>query len=337
MPDLGRADLILPMKAKIDRAYNAVLQGDLLNKQSIIELLSVEAQSPDGLYLRQKAHQASLQLTNKQAFIWGAIGLDYAYCPQNCDFCSFGAAWGLIKEEKIYSLQEIIAQVKEYAACGVHFIVLRTTQYYPLDILRQCVRTIREEVPGSYEIVANVGEFNLDMANELYLSGVDGIYHAIRLREGRDTRFQVEDRLKTLEAIRQSPLHLIHLVEPVGPEHTYEEIADRFLETVRCGAYISGVMARVPVKGTPLGDIPPISEENIAKITAVLRLSGGNVVKNICSHPASELSVQSGANVLVIETGAVPRDNQISHKRWKGFDCKKAKEIFSRNGFKVKA
>ena len=242
------------MLRKIDEAYQKALSGIVLDKQEIIDLLSVPVGSDECAYLCRKANEAAHVLTHDTAYLWGAIGLDYAPCPKSCDFCSFGAAWHLIKEPKVFTLPEILAQAREYVRCGVHFIVLRTTQYYPLERLCEYVRTIRQEIEGSYELILNVGEFNLDMANRLYESGVSGVYHAIRMREGTNTRFRVEDRLATLAAVKESPLKLIHLVEPLGLEHTNEEIADRFLGAVRYGAYISGVMARIPVAGTPLGN-----------------------------------------------------------------------------------
>lgn len=323
------------MLRKIDEAYRKALSGIVLDKQEIIDLLSVPVGSDECAYLCRKANEVAHVLTHDTAYLWGAIGLDYAPCPKSCDFCSFGAAWHLIKEPKVFALPEILDQVREYVRCGVHFIVLRTTQYYPLERLCEYVRTIRQEVEGSYELILNVGEFNLEMANRLYESGVSGVYHAIRMREGTNTRFRVEDRLATLAAVKESPLKLIHLVEPLGLEHTSEEIADRFLGAVRYGAYISGVMARIPVAGTPLGNKPQMSDEQVAKVIAVLRLSGGDTVQNICVHPASDMALASGANVVVIETGAIPRDTDLAVTKWKHFDCATAKRLFKSEGYTI--
>jgi len=143
------------------------------------------------------------------------------------------------------------------------------------------VEYIRREVPGNYELVLNTGEFDKAAADAFYNAGVRGIYHAIRLREGIDTRFNIDERRATLQAVRDSGLKLIHLVEPVGEEHTSGEIAERFLESVKYNVSISGIMARFPVEGTPLGNRRRISDEIIAKLIAVTRLSGGDTVQNI--------------------------------------------------------
>jgi len=325
------------MYQKIDNAFMKALEGEKLSRSEIIDLLRVDTLSDECVYLRKKANEASHILTGGKAYMWGAIGLDYASCPADCQFCSFGASWGLIETESTYTIASIIQKAREYVENQVHFIVLRTTQYYSLDTLIGYVQAIRDEVEGDYEIVINVGEFDVEMANRLHENGVNGVYHAIRLREGIDTQFNIEERLDTLSAVYQSPLSLIHLVEPVGPEHSYEEIADRFLCSLEYGVYISGIMARIPVKGTPLGDIPRLSDEEIAKMIAVLRLSGGSTVQHICVHPASELALQSGANVVVIETGAIPRDQVLASGKWMNFDYHAAKTLFEKNEFIVTA
>lgn len=323
------------MYARIDEAFQKALSGITLGREEILELLRIGTFSDECVYLRRKAYEASLLLTGGKAYLWGAIGLDYAYCAADCHFCSFGRSWGLIETEKIYTLPEILARVREYVDQQVHYIVMRTTQYYGLEQLMEYAQVIRREVAGTYEIIVNVGEFDTETANRMHAHGVDGVYHAIRLREGTDTHFRIEDRLDTLSAVKESPLQLIHLVEPVGIEHTYEEIADRFLGCIEYGACISGIMARIPVKGTPLGDMPQLSDEDIAKMTAVFRLAGGQTMKHICVHPASELAIQSGANVVVIETGAIPRDRELASGEWKHFDPEIARDLFTRNGFTV--
>ena len=212
-----------------DRQVKAdCLVGKPQKRDTIIALLDLEPGSQEYAYLCRAAREAAMVITGKEAYLWGAIGVDFAPCSMNCNFCSLGEAWGIVNHEVSYSEEEIIQQIRQYVSCGVRFIVLRTTEFYSVDTLCQFIKDIRAQVAGEYELVLNIGEFDVQTANKIYESGVSGIYHALRLGEGRDTAFDPAQRNDTLNSVHRSPLKLIHLLEPVGMEHTSEEIADVF-------------------------------------------------------------------------------------------------------------
>lgn len=325
------------MIEKIENWKSEVLQGKSLSRDAVLALLSLDPESKECEALGKAAFEVAQQVSGKRAYMWGAIGVDYKACPMNCAFCSLGEKWGIVKEEKEFSLEEIIENVRYYAEHGVRWIVLRTTEFYSLDDLGELIENIRRAVPGEYEIGLNVGEFDYLKALELYARGVQFIYHSVRMGEGKDTVFSPEVRKKTLQAVKDSPLKLVFLVEPIGVEHTNEEIADICQMTIDYGALVSGAMARVPVKGTPLGDqYPQISGKRLAQIIAVIRLACGYQVKDICVHPGTENAIQWGANVVVVETGAIPRDGCcFPREKWNNFDVEQAKKWFTNNGYTV--
>lgn len=317
-------------------AKQKCLAGQVLSRGEIINLLSIPLFSDADNLLRIMANEVAHILTNNSAYIWSAIGADFAPCKMNCEFCSLGEKWGLVKSGKLYSENEIILQAREFVDGGARFVVIRTTEFYSIEVLLELVEKILKNVKGDYEIILNIGEFDVVTAERMFDGGVSGIYHAVRLREGINTSFNITDRLKTMQSVLNSPLKLISLVEPIGIEHTDAEIADNFLNIVKYKAEISGAMARVPVKGTPLGNIPIISEDRLAQIIAVLRLSGGNVIKDICVHPFSKKAVTSGANVVVVETGAIPRDIAEIKHAWNNFGLEDAKNLLCECGYMVK-
>ena len=323
------------MKQLIDRCRSRCLAGQVLERADIIRLLDIPVGSEDDRYLREAARDAAARLTGNRGYIWCAVGMDYAPCPMNCRFCSFGEAWNLIPEPRHVTQEEILAHIRHYVAGGAAYIVLRTTEFYNLDMLLDYVPKIRAAVPGDYGIILNTGELDAITAQKVSDSGVYGIYHALRLREGADTPFREADRIQTMQSVTQTPMKLISLVEPIGPEHSSEELADRFLNTVACGASIGGAMARFPVPGTPLGGMKMLSDEEMAHIIAVLRLSGGNTVKDICVHPASPAAMNSGANVLVVEAGAIPRDADFSETEWAGTGMERAASLLQNAGYAI--
>ncbi|MCG8403165.1 MAG: radical SAM protein, partial [Firmicutes bacterium] len=172
-------------------------------------------------------------------------------------------------------------------------------------------------------------------AERLLKAGFQIAYHTLRLGEGADTRFNPQERTATLEVIKNSSLKLAYLVEPVGVEHSAEEIADTFLTGMKYGAALTGAMARVPVQGTPLGGLPAVSERRLAQVVAVTRLAAGRNAPDICVHPPAPLALEWGANLVVVENGAVPRDTGNSRDEWRCFGLGQAKELFERAGYKT--
>ena len=220
------------MKQLIDRCKAQCLAGQVLDRSDIIALLDIPVGSEDDQYLRAAARDAAARITGNCGYLWCAVGMDYAPCPMNCRFCSFGEAWHLIPAPRHVTEDEILDHVRQYVAGGAAYVVLRTTEFYDLDTLLSYIPKIRAAVPGDYAIILNTGELDAVTAQKVSDAGVYGIYHALRLREGQDTPFRQEDRIRTMQSVTQTPMKLISLVEPIGPEHSSGELADRFLNAV---------------------------------------------------------------------------------------------------------
>lgn len=319
----------------IDDAKYRAIAGKPLDHGTIVALLSIPEESELCDYLGNAAREAAAAICGNQAYLWGAVGVDATPCTMNCKYCSLGEEWGLITQKEQLEDEEIFRIVQNYEQGNVRWIVLRTTQFYSLDKLGGFIEKIRRAVPGKYELGINAGEMDQALAGQIAASGASFAYHSLRLGEGRDTVFRPEDRVATLKAIGASPLDLVYLVEPVGREHTGEEIADIMQSVLDCGTNVSGAMARVPVPGTPLGSIPQISERRLAQIIAVSRLVCGRAIPDICVHPCNDLALAWGANVTVVECGSIPRDVGQHGQAWHGFDCRQADEAFRRNGYIV--
>ena len=82
---------------KIEYAKNAALNQKSLDRQLMIDLLSIPLDSPAFEALGNAAFEAAQTITEKRAYLWGAMGVDFKACPMNCDFCSLGKKWGLVE------------------------------------------------------------------------------------------------------------------------------------------------------------------------------------------------------------------------------------------------
>jgi len=99
-----------------------------------------------------------------------------------------------------------------------------------------------------------------------------------------------------------------------------------------------GAMARVPVPGTPLGRLCRITDEKLAGITAVTVLAllpHIEDVEIVCSHPPCRELPEAGADGLVVEVGAIPRDQHLASDVWQRFTIDDAKEWLRNAGWAI--
>ncbi len=297
----------------------------------IAELVRIDADSPEAEALIAAAGKHSRSKLGTDARLWCAIGIDYKPCSQSCQFCSFAHKWATNLSESTLDHEEVVKWSQYFIDNGAGYIVLRTSEDYPVEDLYALGRSIRAIAPPDLKIVANTRELTFGQAVKLKESGFDGIYKAIRLREGIDTQFNVAKRFRVIEKMQDAGLIVFSLLEPVGPEHTPEEIAQAIInlrDVIR--PTLSGVMARVPVKATPLGHLPQISDRELAKLTAIVVLAlirDGSNTDTICSHPPIKGNIDAGANAVVVEVGAIPRDEYFSQKEWQCFTVKEAHDL----------
>lgn len=311
------------------------LAGERLSKEEVLGLLALPPESPEAELLGQTARRMAAEAAGNRGRVWSAIGVDSRPCPMNCGFCSFGEKWGLLTGEHELSDERILEIARVFVAEGAAWLTLRTTEFFSRERLLALVRLVRAEIPGPYEIVVNTGDLGPGDAKALLAAGVSVIYHALRLGEGCCTGFTPEERQATLASVRGSGLKLAHLVEPLGPEHTDEEIAEVLLGALDYQAALSGSMARVNVKGTPFGEREPVGDRRLAQVVAVTRLCGGKAAPDICVHPPVELALDWGANVVVAETGAVPRDGDECAGPWRAFGVRQARELLRSRGYEA--
>ena len=323
----------------VERVAREALAGRIPVAADLEALLEVPADSAEAAFLGRRARDMARQTAKNHGRVWSAIGVDCRPCPMNCGFCSFGEKWGLVRAPQEWSAPRIVETARRFVAQGAYWVTLRTTEFYSLEKLLDLVRRLRREVPGSYRVVVNTGELEAADARALAAAGGNAVYHTLRLGDGEPPGFTSATRLDTLGTVRGSSLDLAHLVEPVGPEHGNKELVAVLLTALRYEARLCGVMARINVPGTPCGDRAgtgpdaELSPQRLAQIAAVTRLAGGVRTPDICVHPPTLQALNWGANVLVVETGAVPRDVAESDTDWRAFGVEDALSLLLEAGY----
>lgn len=319
--------------SKFEKLIAHCESGELLSPEEAILVLADDLQGEEQSRVFTEADRRTRASWKNRGRIWSAIGVDSVPCHRNCKFCSHGAAWGVFEQPHELTVDEVLEHVARLVPYQPDWITLRTTQDYGIERLCHLVRKVREAAPVESEIVVNTGEFGLKEATELKKAGASIVYHTIRLREGYDTGLTIEDRIATLKAMQAVGLKMAALVEPLGPEHTDEEIVEAAFRLKPYDIRLGGMMARVPIPGTPLYELGEVSEDRQVRVIAMTRLIYGPEVDAICVHPPIPKALWAGANTVVVESGAIPRDQDMSESSWRGFSPSNAAKLFEENGF----
>jgi biotin synthase len=124
-------------------------------------------------------------------------------------------------------------------------------------------------------------------------------------------------------------------VEPIGPEHSIEEIADKILIGRDMDPCYSGAMRRISIPGSELEPYGMISEYRLAFLVAVVRLAMGRDLIGNCTHEPNLLGPAAGANLLWAEVGTNPRDTQAETSEGRGMDVKSCVKILREADFDI--
>ncbi|MHB0934966.1 MAG: radical SAM protein [Armatimonadota bacterium] len=301
--------------------------GALLSAGEIATLFAVPVGSPESAYL-QSVSRAMTQQTGP-AEVHAQVGLNIAPCPKNCLFCSFAATNQVFAESHERSLDDVVADCQTFERDGANAVYLMATAQYPIERFAKVGAAVRRDLQPATVLIANVGDFDRDGARLLKDAGFTGIYHAIRLGEGTDTRIPPETRFQTFKAALDEGLIIGTCVEPVGSEHTIDELVEKTLMTRTLDAAYSGTARRIPIPDTPLARYPIVSEFRMAHYLAVVRLAIGTAVPGNCTHEPNVIGAAAGANLFWAEVGANPRDTEAETARHRGLTVADCRRLFA--------
>lgn len=318
---------------KIESILDKALSGEEISREEAVELMKIDENSQEMYALMSVANTLTRQQFSDRGEVYAQVGINLWPCPKSCAFCSFGKKWNVIKSPIEFSLEEVVLRAKAFEDAGANAIFLMTTADYPFDRYIEIARAVRKVISPDMPMVANIGDFGPEQAKELLDAGFQGIYHVFRLREGTDTEIDPETRLLTLKAIRDSNLDLGYCVEPVGPEHSPEELVEEMFRGKEYGAVNHASMWRVPVPGVPLTKLGKISEVSLAKAVAVTRIVVGDSIGAMGVHEPRVLALRAGANQIYAETGPNPRDTIEDTSKGRGFSVQACKNMLREAGY----
>jgi len=303
-----------------------------LTDEEILHLLRIDTESRDFYRLISKSNELSRVNFRNKGYVFTQIGMNAEPCSKNCRFCSIGfehysldSQW----QKDIATLKEELANLQQY---DFNDFFLMTTADYPAEKFIEIAKGLKPLLKPGQRFVANMGDFDTSLAQELKGIGFTGIYHINRLREGIDTLIPAEMRERTIQAAMDSGLEIYYCIEPIGPEHTYEEILHEIKRARDLKISVMAVMRRIPVPGTPLFDSGKITASELTKIVAVTNLVV-NPDRAMNVHEPTQMALLAGVNQLYAEVGANPRDTQSATEKSRGFTPDKAWEMLGEAGY----
>ncbi len=321
------------MDPKIESILDKALAGEEISRTEAVELLKVDENSLEMYVLMSVANTLSRRKFGNSGEVFAQVGINLWPCPKSCAFCSFAGKWNMIKAPLEFSVEEVANRAKAFADAGANAIFLMTSADYPFDRFLEIARAVRAVLAPDIPMVANIGDFGREQAEKLVEAGFQGVYHVLRLREGKDTEIDPQERIKTIEAARDAGLDLSFCVEPIGPEHSLEELVDRMFKGKEFGAVNHACMWRVPVSAGPLAGYEKITEVKLAKVVAVTRIVVGDAIKAMGVHEPGVLALRAGANQIYAETGPNPRDTIEDTSKGRGFSVEACQNLLREAGY----
>ena len=309
--------------------------GDVLSKQELVFLLGLAPDSEEAFMVMAEAARLSKELSGGKAEVHAQFAVNLASCPCNCLFCSFAKTNGVFSQATELSPEQAVAYARQFEGDGANAVFMMSTAQYPFERFLEISVEVRKGLKPETILIANVGDQTLNNSVKLKYAGFSGVYHAVRLREGRDTGLSVEKRKQSIFNFMEAGLKVGTCVEPVGPEHTNEELAEMIEFTASFNPSYSGAARRISIPGTEIAKRGVISELRMAQIVAVTRLGMPRSVMGNCTHEPCTLGAIGGANLFWAEVGANPRDTEAKTEEGRGETVGKCQTIFHESNWDV--
>lgn len=315
------------------KAIEKIKSGNFaLSEGEIIELLRINNFGNDFYELLAVSNALSRRKFGSRGYVFTQIGINAEPCPINCKFCSMAADHYSMDAMWKKSANDLKTELSFLQKTYFDDFFMMTTANYPQGQFAAIGKAVRPLLRKNQKMVANIGDFDLHTALQLKEAGFTGAYHINRLGEGTDTMANPTDREASIRAIKEAGLELYYCIEPIGPEHSYEELTVEIIRARDLQIEVMAAMRRTAVVGTPLYERGQISDLELTKIVAVANIVV-NPARSMNVHEPIRLAMLAGVNQLYAEVGANPRDTDSRTEQSRGFNPAAAWTLLAEFGY----
>jgi len=304
-------------------------------KRELVWMLGFAPTSFEAYLIMAEANRISREVSAGKAEVHAQFAMNLAPCGCNCRFCSFASVNGIFEENSEITINEAVQKALRFETDGANAIFMMATANYSFDKFLEIAQEVRRVLNPDTIMIANVGDQNPREAKKLKETGFYGVYHALRLREGVDTGIAPEKRKKSIRNFQEVGLLVGTCVEPVGPEHSDEELADMMLYTASIKPAYSGAARRIAIPGGVMEHAGMITELRMAQIVAVTRLAMPRSTKGNCTHEPCTIGALAGANLFWAEVGANPRDVKENTEEGRGGTVAHCRKLFQETSWET--
>lgn len=198
-------------------------------------------------------------------------------CSENCKFCAQSAHNQTgCEEHGMLEPEVVLEDCKKREAAGVHAYSIvtagRTVEGEELDTLVDTYALLHKEC--NIRLCASHGLISKDAFTRLKAAGVE-MYHANIETSKRNfpnicTTHTYEDKIREIQLAKVAGMTVCS-GGIIGMGETWQDRLDMAVSLAELEIESIPINALIPVKGTPLGDLPPLTEDEIIRTVAMFR------------------------------------------------------------------
>lgn len=278
------------------------------------------------IYQAQTIHRTYFDPTEIQ--LSTLLSIKTGACPEDCGYCSQSGHHKKVelKRESLLNVDDVLIKAKAAKENGASRFCMGAAWRNPSEKdFPKVIEMIKGVKALGMETCVTLGMLSTKQAEALKAAGLD--YYNHNLDTSREYYSKVtstrtyDDRLNTLEAVRQSGINVCC----GGIIGMGETIADRLgllRELANLPAHPESVPINQlsPVKNTPLGDSPPVQPLDFVRLIAIARIMMPRSVVRLSagrSNMSDEMQVLcffAGANSIFVDNVLLTADNPTLEK-----------------------